>query len=167
MVKKLIFALCVFLHFSAAAQAIGDNIRAMAESGDVHHVNKDGIPIVNSVVNEEKIRDPKETNLCIKMQHDLTQHVEDLNGTLFKLETDHREYYVRHYDRMGIIALIQREIVPVEARINHAIFHAMPGGSGAYCAKQKNDAIELIDKIYNANLEYRHNGSDQLVLENE
>jgi hypothetical protein len=123
---------------------------------DVHHINNDGVPVVNSVM--DKTDRPAEADQirCIEAEHDLAQYVEELNGKLFHMETQRQgAFFVRHGDRMAIISLIQREIVPSTDKIHHAIFHNFSGGSGKYCEKILKEGVGLAQKIYDANLQYR------------
>lgn len=87
----------------------------------------------------------------------MDNHVNILNGNLFRLETNTDVYYVRHADRMAIIALIQNQLVPIDDQIHHGIFYSLPGGSGAYCDRKLKEGIDFADGIYNVNLEYRKN----------
>jgi hypothetical protein len=123
---------------------------------DVHHVNNDGVPVVNSVM--DKTDRPAEADQirCIEAEHDLAQYVEELNGKLFHMETQRQgKFFVRHGDRMAIISLIQREMNSPTDKIHHAIFWSAPDGSGKYCEKTLIDATGLAQKIYDTNLGYR------------
>jgi hypothetical protein len=114
-----------------------------------------GVPIVDSVRDEVDQRTQADTLRCIQADHDLQQRVEDLNGTLFHMETQRGQYDVRHRDRMEIMALIQRELTPFYDQLNHAVYHALPGGSGKYCDQKLKEGVALANTIYDANLAYR------------
>ena len=125
------------------------------QRGDVHHIDANGMPIVHSVMDGETMRSDADIAQCIASNRELLQHVENLNGALFKLEVDRRTYYVRHADRMAIMSLIQRELTPTRDQINHAIYNTVAGGSGAYCARKLSEGVALADGIYHANLAHR------------
>lgn len=118
-------------------------------------VAQQSVPIVDSVRDEIDQRTKADTLRCIQAHHDLQQRVEDLNATLFHMEVQRSQYDVRHHDRMEIIALIQRELTPFYDQLNHAIYYALPGGSGKYCDQKLKEGVALANTIYDANLAYR------------
>nr|WP_315259166.1 hypothetical protein [uncultured Duganella sp.] len=123
---------------------------------DVNHVDSDGVPIVNSVTDKIDRPSEEDQNRCIKSEHDLTQYVEELNAKLFHMETQRQaEFFVRHGDRMAIVSLIQREMIPFSDKIHRAIFHKTGVGSGEYCDLVLKEGIDLAKRIYDANLKHR------------
>lgn len=123
---------------------------------DLNHVDSDGAPIVNSVMEKTDRPSEADQNNCIKSERDLSQYVEELNAELFHMETQREaKFFVRHGDRMAIISLIQREMVPFADKIHHAIFHKTGAGSGYYCDLVLKEGIDLAHKIYDANLKHR------------